>query len=75
MGTLEVVTRRQDLQDALDRALQAADVFRQSINENAACAPAFAIEQRRIAEKVKGCLAMAAVSAYSRPAEEGAIRA
>ena len=74
LGTLRVVERRGELQDAIDRALQAVEVFKASIEENATCAPAFAVQQRRIARHVKGCLVQAAVKAYHRPAEEGAIR-
>jgi len=69
-----VVKSRGELQDAIDRALQSVEVFKDSIEENATCAPEFAVQQRRIARHVKGCLVQAAVKAYARPAEEGAIR-
>lgn len=74
MGTLRVVERRGELQNAIDKALQAMELFNISIEENATCDPPFAVQQRRIARHVKGCLVQAAEKAYHCPAEEGAIR-
>ena len=74
MGTLQVVERRGELQDAIEKALQAVTVFVDAVEENYTCAPAFGDQQCRIARHVKGYLVQAAVKAYSRQVEEGAIR-
>ena len=73
MGTLEIVSRRGDLQDSIDRALRQLTLFESAINANAEAAPDFAAHQRRLAQQVKGYLIQAAARSYSAPAQGGQI--